>query len=74
MTHSELKAALFPIALREVRNGEFQCSDRTATFHSERVARGVASAAAADVILRGYTLMLPMIDVRRALREAKQAA
>lgn len=62
-THPTLRAALYPAALRAVRRGEFRC----APSRVESTARCVASYAATDLTLRGFTRLLPAGEVEAAV-------
>lgn len=58
--HATLRAALYPAALAAVRRGgDLRCLPH----HEEKNARILASYAAADLVLRGRTLLLPSDDV-----------
>lgn len=61
--HPRLATALYPAALAAVRRGEFPCGPNGA----ESAARIVANYAAADLVLTGRTLLLPMAEVAAAV-------
>jgi hypothetical protein len=72
-----LRSALFPVALRDVEAGNHFCARRDcpeSVKHTvKHTARIVANYAATDILLRDQTLMLPMIEVRKAIRSLKAA-
>jgi hypothetical protein len=68
-----LRSALFPVALRDVEAGNHFCARRDCPESVKHTARIVANYAATDILLRDQTLMLPMIEVRKAIRSLKAA-